>query len=307
MSLDKGLQALEELEQQILQENDEAKKAELTRSKEALYQETFTNLSAYDRVKLARDVNRPNVEDFISHLFDDFMELHGDRGGMDDRAVIGGLAFFRGRPVTVVGHRKGHTTQQNIEARFGMASPEGYRKALRLMEQANKFHRPIICFVDTPGAYPGDEAEMHGQGEAIARCLREMFLLEVPIITIVIGEGGSGGALAFSIADRIVMLENAAYSVLSPEGFASILYKDASKANEVCELMKMTARDLYELKIADHLIREPLGSLSRHEGRVYVELSHYLQETLDELTKMKKDDLLEARYAKFRRIGQMKS
>lgn len=304
MSLDKGLMALEELEQQILQASDEVKKAELLRQKEVLYQETFTHLEAYDRVKLAREINRPNVEDYIAHLFDDFIELHGDRGGMDDKAVLGGLAFFRGRPVTVIGHRKGHSTADNIEARFGMASPEGYRKALRLMEQANKFHRPIICFVDTPGAYPGDEAEMHGQGEAIARCLREMFMLEVPIITIVIGEGGSGGALAFSIADRIVMLENAVYSVLSPEGFASILYKDASKASEVCDLMKMTARDLYDLKIADHLIREPLGSLSRHEGRVYVELSHYLHETLSSLSKLKKDELLEARYAKFRRIGQ---
>ena len=212
--------------------------------------------TAWDIVMLARDSQRPKAKDYIESIVDDFIEFHGDRAFGDDKSIIGGIGRINGTVVTVIGQEKGSTTKEKMERNFGMTNPEGYRKALRLMKQAEKFHRPIITFVDTPGAYPGLGAEERGQGEAIARNLMEMSRLKTPIISIVIGEGSSGGALAICIGDRIAMLENSVYSVLSPEGFASILYKDASKNKEAAEKMKITAKDLKELGIIDDIIKE---------------------------------------------------
>lgn len=213
-------------------------------------------LSAWDRVQIARMAERPTSLDYISTIFDEFMELHGDRAFRDDGAIVGGIAVINGVSVTVIGEQKGRTTKENIKRNFGMPYPEGYRKALRLMKQAEKFHRPIICFVDTPGAFCGLEAEERGQGEAIARNLYEMSNLTTPILSIVIGEGGSGGALALAVANKVWMLENATYSILSPEGFASILWKDAKKAEEAAKAMKITASDLKELGVIDKVILE---------------------------------------------------
>ena len=204
-------------------------------------------ITAWEKVKLARELDRPKSLDYIKALFDEFIELHGDRNFGDDKSIIGGIASLEGMPVTVIGEQKGKNVKENMERNFGMPEPEGYRKALRLMKQAEKFKRPIITFIDTPGAYPGMGAEERGQGEAIARSIMEMSRLKVPIICIVIGEGSSGGALAIGVGNKIVMLENAVYSVLSPEGFASILYKDSTKAKEAAENMKMTANDLKKL------------------------------------------------------------
>ena len=212
-------------------------------------------ITAWDRVTLAREIERPKALDYIENIFDDFMELHGDRNFGDDKSIIGGIAYLDAMPVTIIGEQKGKNARENIERNFGMPNPEGYRKALRLMKQAEKFGRPIITFIDTPGAYPGIGAEERGQGEAIARNMLEMSQLKVPIICIVIGEGSSGGALAIAVGDRIIMLENAVYSILSPEGFASILYKDASKAKEAAENMKITAKDLKNLNIIDKIIK----------------------------------------------------
>ena len=214
-------------------------------------------ITAWEKVKLARELDRPKSLDYIKALFDEFIELHGDRNFGDDKSIIGGIASLEGMPVTVIGEQKGKNVKENMERNFGMPEPEGYRKALRLMKQAEKFKRPIITFIDTPGAYPGMGAEERGQGEAIARSIMEMSRLKVPIICIVIGEGSSGGALAIGVGDKIVMLENAVYSVLSPEGFASILYKDSTKAKEAAENMKMTANDLKKLGIIDKIIKEP--------------------------------------------------
>lgn len=219
--------------------------------------------TAWDRVILARRADRPKALDYINSIFEDFIELHGDRNFADDKAIVGGIATFEGRPVTVIGEQKGKKAKENLERNFGMPNPEGYRKALRLMKQAEKFNRPIITFIDTPGAYPGMGAEERGQGEAIAKNMYEMSKLRVPIICIVIGEGSSGGALAIAVGDRIVMLENAIYSILSPEGFASILYKDASKAKEAAEDMKATAEDLKKFGIIDKIIKEPEGRGTR--------------------------------------------
>lgn len=219
--------------------------------------------TAWDRVILARKTDRPKALDYINSIFEDFIELHGDRNFADDKAIVGGIATFEGRPVTVIGEQKGKKAKENLERNFGMPNPEGYRKALRLMKQAEKFNRPIITFIDTPGAYPGMGAEERGQGEAIARNMYEMSKLRVPINCIVIGEGSSGGALAIAVGDKIVMLENAIYSILSPEGFASILYKDASKAKEAAEDMKATAEDLKKFGIIDKIIKEPEGRCTR--------------------------------------------
>lgn len=223
----------------------------------------MTKKTAWDRVLLARKTDRPKALDYINSIFEDFIELHGDRNFADDKAIVGGIATFEGRPVTVIGEQKGKKAKENLERNFGMPNPEGYRKALRLMKQAEKFNRPIITFIDTPGAYPGMGAEERGQGEAIARNMYEMSKLRVPIICIVIGEGSSGGALAIAVGDKIVMLENAIYSILSPEGFASILYKDASKAKEAAEDMKATAEDLKKFGIIDKIIKEPEGRCTR--------------------------------------------
>ena len=260
------------------------------------------DLSAADRVYLARHPKRPHIDDFIEHLFTDFFEQKGDHLYDEDASIYGGIARYKGMPVTVLGHRKGRTMEENIRYNFGMPRPEGYRKALRLMEQAEKFGRPIITFVDTPGAYPGMEAEEHGQGEAIARNLAAMSSLHVPVIAVVTGEGNSGGALAISVANQILMLENAVYSVLSPEGFASILWKDAGRHEEACEVMKLTARDLREAGVADHLIPEPLGGAQADPERLYASLDIVLEKSLNDLLKLSPEEVRKQRQEKYRNI-----
>lgn len=260
------------------------------------------DLSAADRVYLARHPKRPHIDDFIEHLFTDFFEQKGDHLYDEDASIYGGIARYKGMPVTVIGHRKGRTMEENIRFNFGMPRPEGYRKALRLMEQAEKFGRPIITFIDTPGAYPGMEAEEHGQGEAIARNLAAMSSLHVPVIAVVTGEGNSGGALAISVANQILMLENAVYSVLSPEGFASILWKDASRHEEACEVMKLTARDLREAGVADHLIPEPLGGAQTDPERLYASLDIVLEKSLNDLLKLSPGEVRKQRQEKYRNI-----
>jgi len=235
-------------------------------------------------------------------LFEDFIELHGDRRFGDDKSIIGGIATLEGKPVTVIGEQKGKNVRENMERNFGMPEPEGYRKALRLMKQAEKFKRPIITFIDTPGAYPGMGAEERGQGEAIAKNLMEMSRIKVPIICIVIGEGSSGGALAIGVGDKVVMLENAVYSILSPEGFASILYKDSSKAKEAAENMKMTANDLKKLGIIDKIIKEPENGAQNDFETVVEEIKNYLVQNIKKLEELTEKELIEQRYEKFRNM-----
>ena len=260
--------------------------------------------TAWDIVMLARDAQRPKAKDYIESIVDDFIEFHGDRAFGDDKSIIGGIGRINGTVVTVIGQEKGSTTKEKMERNFGMTNPEGYRKALRLMKQAEKFHRPIITFVDTPGAYPGLGAEERGQGEAIARNLMEMSRLKTPIISIVIGEGSSGGALGICVGDKIAMLENSVYSVLSPEGFASILYKDSSKNKEAAEKMKITAKDLKELGIIDDIIKEK-DNQEENLASVSSEIKKYITKTLKDLNKLKTEDLLNLRYEKYRKIGKM--
>ena len=263
----------------------------------------MSQISAWDRVTLARMPERPKALDYINEIFTDFIELHGDRNFGDDKSIVGGIARLDDMPVTVIGEQKGKKAKENMERNFGMPNPEGYRKALRLMKQAEKFNRPIITFIDTPGAYPGMGAEERGQGEAIARSMMEMANLEVPIICVVIGEGSSGGALAIAVGDKIVMLENAVYSILSPEGFASILYKDSSKAKEAAENMKITAEDLKKLNIIDKIIDEPDGGAQEDFSTVAKDLKQYIVKEIKELQKFSKEELVEKRYEKFRRMG----
>ena len=252
-------------------------------------------LDEWDRVLEARNMQRPKALDYIENIFDDFMELHGDRLYGDDKAIIGGIGFLQGMPVTVIGEQKGKSTKENMERNFGMPNPEGYRKALRLMKQAEKFNRPIITFIDTPGAYPGIGAEERGQGEAIARNLLEMSRLKVPIICVVIGEGSSGGALAIGVGDRILMLENSIYSILSPEGFASILYKDSSLYKKAAKEMKITAKDLKELGVIDEIIKE---------DNIFENTKKSIVKNLEKLLKTEKGKLLEERYQKYMKIGK---
>ena len=261
-------------------------------------------LTAEDRVYLARHPGRPHIDETVNALFTDFFEQCGDRQCREDRAILGGVARFHGMPVTVIGHRKGATLEENMACNFGMPGPEGYRKALRIMKQAEKFGRPIITFIDTPGAYPGKEAEERGQGEAIARNLMEMSGLTVPIIAVVTGEGSSGGALALGVANHILMLENAVYSVLSPEGFASILWKDASRSGEACEIMKLTAQDLYKDGIVEEVIPEPVGGAQRSHAVLFDSIDAALKKHLSALCRMSGRALAEQRYKKFRQIGE---
>ena len=252
----------------------------------------------YEKVMLARDKDRLKITDYIDALFDDFIELKGDGIAGEDSAILGGIASFHGMPVTVIGHKKGATTEENIDCNFGMASPEGYRKAARLMKQAEKFNRPIITIVDTPGAYPGLMAEANGQANAIAENLALMSSLKVPIIAVITGEGSSGGALGIAVADRVFMLENAVYSILSPEGFASILWKDSKKADEAAKLMKLTATELLNYGIIDGIITEGSKLIINMDEMIYGELT--------ELTKLKEETLLKNRYKKFREIDKEK-
>lgn len=262
-----------------------------------------SSLTAAERVAIARHAQRPNVEDFINALFTDFFQQRGDRLAGEDPSILGGVARFHGRPVTVIGTRKGRTLEENIRCNFGMPSPEGYRKALRLMRQAEKFRRPILTFIDTPGAYPGLEAEERGQGEAIARNLFEMSRLTVPVTAIVTGEGNSGGALALAVANRVLMLENAVYSILSPEGFATILWKDSTRHQEACELMQLTAADLVRLGVADGIVPEPEGGAHLAPDIVMRELDRALNQELAALSKQSPAALAERRFEKFRRMG----
>ena len=285
--------------------DDAAQSEAMTRGdsvESAAHRAKEASLSAWDRVQLSRKKDRPVGTDYIDALFTDFMEFHGDRYFKDDHAIVGGIAYFHGMPVTVIAQAKGKTTKENLDRNFSMPSPDGYRKALRLMKQAEKFGRPVICFVDTPGAFCGLEAEERGQGEAIARNLFELSGLKVPVLSVVIGEGGSGGALAMAVADEVWMLENAIYSVLSPEGFASILWKDSKRASEAAEVMKLTAGDLKRLGIIERVIEEPDEFSDSHMGSVCRALDEGIQEFLGTYTKIPAEELTEKRYARFRRM-----
>lgn len=254
------------------------------------------NKTAYERVLLARSKDRAGIMDYIDALFEDFIELKGDRLGKEDGSIVGGIAMFHGIPVTVIGHRKGKTTEENIQCNFGMTSPEGYRKALRLMKQAEKFKRPVITFIDTPGAYPGLEAESNGQSTAIAENIGAMSSLEVPVIAIITGEGSSGGALALGVADKVWMLENAVYSILSPEGFASILWKDSSRAAEACDVMKITAEELLNFGLIDGIIPENEEMMKTIDQMLFA--------AIKKLQKIKGSAIAKNRYEKFRRIDE---
>jgi acetyl-CoA carboxylase carboxyl transferase subunit alpha len=268
-----------------------------------LRQRTYAGLTAWQRTQLARHPKRPHSRDFIKFLFDDFVELHGDRLFGDDAAVVGGLARFEEQGVVVIGHQKGRDTREKIARNFGMPHPEGYRKALRLMHMAQKFAKPVITFIDTPGAYPGLGAEERGQAEAIARNLREMAALRTPILAIVTGEGGSGGALAIGMGNRVLMLEYAIYSVISPEGCAAILWGDAGKAPEAAESMRITAPDLLRLGVIDAIVPEPVGGAHRDWEGAAVHLRDALRGNLRDLAGRSAEDLVAGRYEKFRRIG----
>jgi len=257
---------------------------------------------AWERVKLARHPKRPTAKRLIQSLFPNFIELHGDRQFADDHAIIGGLATYKGQTITIIAQEKGSNTEEKIERNFGMVHPEGYRKAMRLMKQAEKFNRPILTIIDTPGAYPGIGAEERGQAQAIAYNLREMMGLKVPIICVVLGEGGSGGALAIGVGDAILMFENSIYAILSPEGYASIIYKDASKANLAAELMKLTSYDLLRLGIIDSIIPEKEG-LHIDESYGYQEFDKIFSKTLQSLKKKSIQQRLESRYQKYRKMG----
>ncbi|BDF35159.1 hypothetical protein CE91St62_32210 [Lachnospiraceae bacterium] len=258
--------------------------------------------SAWDRVELSRMKDRPVGEDYIRAMFTDFIEFHGDRCFADDKAIIGGVGRFEGCPVTVIAQAKGTNTKENIERNFGMPSPDGYRKALRLMKQAEKFRRPVICFVDTPGAFCGLEAEERGQGEAIARSIYEMSALKVPVLSVIIGEGGSGGALAMATSDEVWMLENSVYSILSPEGFASILWKDSTRAKEAAEVMKLTAQDLLEAGIVERIVKEPVHYTIQNLREVTSKLKKYMEGFLGIYGQMSEEELTEHRYMRFRRM-----
>jgi acetyl-CoA carboxylase carboxyl transferase subunit alpha len=269
-----------------------------------LRREFYIHLGPWQRAQIARHQQRPYLLDYVNYLFTDFMELHGDRAFADDKAIVAGLAKYHGRPVAVVGHQKGRDTKQRLARNFGQPKPEGYRKALRVMQLAAKFGRPILSFVDTQGAYPGIDAEERGQGEAIARNLREMARLRVPIIVTVTGEGGSGGALAIAVGDKVNILENSFYSVISPEGCASIIWRDATKAETAAAAMKITAKDLKDLGIVDEIIPEPDGGAhTDYEGAARL-LDDVLDRQLVALTNEPIRELLSTRYEKFRKMGQ---
>ena len=275
----------------------------LSKQRDKYLKAAYEDLTDWDRVAIARHPERPYTIDYIENMTTDFIELHGDRLCKDDAAIVGGLCKIDGKKVMIVGHQKGRTIEENIFRNFGMASPEGYRKALRLFKMAERFSIPIVNLIDTAGAYPGIEAEKHGQGEAIARNLLEMAGLKVPIISVVIGEGGSGGALALGVADKVYMLENSVYSVISPEGCAAILYKDSSKASEAANNLKISGRSLQSLDIIDGIVKEPLGGAHRDYKCAANDLKSVILSSLLELSKLDVDTLLKNRYNKFRKMG----
>ena len=263
----------------------------------------MNKLSAWERMEIIRNKLRPTVRDYIPIIFEEFFECHGDRLFGDDGAIMGGIASLSGIPVTVIAEVKGRNIDENKASNFAMPHPEGYRKALRLAKQAEKFHRPVICFIDTPGAFCGVEAEKRGQGEAIAKNIMEFMTLETPVISIGLGEGGSGGALALGVCDELAMLENSLYSVISPRGFASILWKDASREKEACEIMKITAEDLVGLGIAEKIIDEPPGGAHNDVHQTAENIAEYLYKVITQKSQIDIDVLLNERYTKYRKIG----
>jgi acetyl-CoA carboxylase carboxyl transferase subunit alpha len=299
-----------ELENRIAElrasEDSVAARDEIARLEERLarqQQRVYSSLTAWQRTQIARHPKRPHTLDLVNLLLEDWVELHGDRVFGDDKAIVGGLALFEGEPVVVIGHQKGRDTRENIARNFGMPHPEGYRKALRLMQLAARFAKPVITFIDTPGAYPGLGAEERGQAEAIARNLREMAGLPTPVICVVTGEGGSGGALALGVGNRVLMLEYAIYSVISPEGCAAILWGEAGKAPEAAEIMRVTAPDLLKLGVIDAIVPEPVGGAHRNWDAAAASLRAVLREQLWELRSKSEAELIEERQEKFRRIG----
>jgi acetyl-CoA carboxylase carboxyl transferase subunit alpha len=278
--------------------------SELERRLKLLKEKVFRDLDPWERTQVARHPDRPKSMDYIERIFDDFLELSGDRVFSDDPAIIAGVAKFLAHGVIVLGHRKGRDTAENLRCNFGMVHPEGYRKAYRVMKLAEKFGKPVISFVDTPGAYPGIGAEERGQGEAIARNLYLLSHLQVPVIVVVIGEGGSGGALAIGMGDRVLMLENAIYSVISPEGCAAILWSDRGKVREAAENLKLTAKDLYELGFIDEVIKEPLGGAHSDPAGAIESVKAALTRNLNEVLKIPRKELVEARYKKYRAMGK---
>ena len=299
---------IEELENKELETGVSENEAltELKRKMRTRTAEIYADLTPWQTTQVARHPNRPYTLDYIDAIFEDFHELHGDRTFADDQSIVGGLARLGEHAVMVIGHQKGRDTRERTRRNFGMTKPEGYRKALRLMKQAEKFRRPIFTFIDTAGAYPGLEAEEHGQGEAIARNLFEMSRLTVPVIAVITGEGNSGGALALAVADRVLMLENAVYAILSPEGFASILWKDAQRSGEAAELMKLTALELKKLGVIDGIVREPEGGAQTDPSRTLWNLDRALTACLEPLLKESAVSLTERRYQKFRALGRGK-
>ncbi|SDH32961.1 acetyl-CoA carboxylase carboxyltransferase subunit alpha [Alteribacillus persepolensis] len=281
---------------------------EITKLEDRLKQledDIYGNLTPWQRVQIARHTERPTTYDYIGHLFTDFIELHGDRLYGDDEAIVGGIAKYKGEPITIIGHQRGKDTKENIRRNFGMPHPEGYRKALRLMKQAEKFLRPVICFIDTKGAYPGKAAEERGQSEAIARNLLEMAGLRVPVVCVVIGEGGSGGALALGVGNHIHMLENSTYSVISPEGAAALLWKDANYAKHAAQTMRITAPDLKELGVIDEMITEVRGGAHKNIEEQARYIDDVLEQSLHSLRQQSDEELVEQRYEKYKKIGEV--
>jgi acetyl-CoA carboxylase carboxyl transferase subunit alpha len=278
--------------------------ARLKRRLESMRQEVYSRLTPWQRTLVARHPKRPYTLDYIDHLFTDFVEIHGDRTYSDDPAIVAGFATYKGAPVAVIGHQKGRDTREKVRRNFGMPRPEGYRKAMRVMRLAEKFQRPLFSFIDTPGAYPGRGAEERGQAEAIASSLRLMSGLRIPVIVTITGEGGSGGALAVAIGDRVMMLEHAIYSVISPEGCAAILWTDQSKAREAARSMRITAPDLQDLDIIDEIVPEPPGGAQTDHARQAEILDERLTARLEELVRLSPVDRLEGRFQKFRRMGR---
>jgi acetyl-CoA carboxylase carboxyl transferase subunit alpha len=278
--------------------------AKLEKKAEEMRSDIFANLTRWQTAQIARHINRPFTMDYINLIFTEFVELHGDRNFGDDHAIVGGLARLDGEPVMVIGHQKGRDTKEKVYRNFGMPNPEGYRKALRLMEMAERFRLPIITFVDTPGAFPGIGAEERGQAEAIARNLREMSRLTVPIIVVITGEGGSGGALAIAVGDRILMLQYSVYAVISPEGCAAILWSDGTKGEQAAEALKPTAQDIKALEVIDEIVPEPTGGAHRDHKEMADNLHKAISRNLKELRKLPAEELIEARYQKFRKMSR---
>ena len=299
LELDAQIRAME------MDPSQNKEREKLQKKLDKLKAELFSNLTDWQRAQLARHPKRPYTLDYLERICERFDELHGDRRFGDDAAIVAGMGWIEGNPVMVIGQQKGRDTKMKILRNFGMPKPEGYRKALRLMKLAEKFQRPILCLIDTPGAYPGVDAEERGQAEAIARNLLEMAKLEVPVVAVVLGEGGSGGALALGVADRVLMMENAIYSVISPEGCASILWKDASPAPKAAAALKLTAPHLLNLGIIDGIVKEPLGGAHSDYDAAAVALKEAIIEAFSELSELSAEELVEQRYQKFARMGSV--